>query len=65
MRPKNEEGLIKAGEARNRLLEADNNLSYWRFVRPLGNMVKDSVVFSVLVWLMDCRVPSGPPQAQF
>lgn len=50
MSARDEEGLIKAGEARNRLLEADNNLSFWRFVWPLGNLVKDFVVFSLLVW---------------
>lgn len=32
-----EEGLVKAGEAQNRVLEADENLFCWRFLRPLEN----------------------------
>lgn len=54
-----EEGLVKAGEARNRLLEADKNLSRWKSIRPFENMVRDFVVYSLLVWWMDCRVPSS------
>lgn len=44
------EGLVKAGEAQNRVLEADENLSCWRFLRPLKNTVKDFVAYSLLVW---------------
>lgn len=58
----NEGGLIKAGETRNRLLEADENLSCWRCIRALANMVKDFVVYSWLVYGLQgpSRAPVQP-----